>query len=582
MEPEKEVSRTAISGLVDNDREHTPEMTQSGLKSGSKLPKRDNGAESAPSDASDTARKTENPSQNEAGGPENTQTVSDAQNLGEKAPVGASEAVVPAWMRPQEEEKNRYDKYVPREDRRGGQARRGEAQADLRYAKYLQHDQEKRSIRRRDNDEEEGSEKRQRFERGGPVDDRRGGMRRQDIERNGEGVSGGIERGEGVTGNGEEASGSEDSAEPQVVSAQPYSRLATAVQSSQNYHTFQSHIANKENKDINSIVRSHYNQRTIQSKSQGLRTKLPIYKLRNFNNAVKYMLLGNHVPRRAPQKPTVLLDLCCGKGGDLNKAEFCGVDQYVGVDISDASVKEAFSRYRRNKARFIPRNDGRPPVRDSRKYNFEACFATGDCFQQAIPDILEPNFPGIVNGLFPVDCVLMQFSMHYSFESEDRVRTMLTNVARSLRPGGTFVGTIPSSDFIRDKIINKDFLSGTTNKFGNELYLVTFAQPPPADGVFRPPFGNKYDYFLRDAVDNVPEYVVPFEVFRLLCEEYGMTLRYKKNFIDIFNQEMPKYFKRLNHNLVDGMRRADGKYGAEGAEKEAVSFYLGFAFEKLG
>ena len=162
------------------------------------------------------------------------------------------------------------------------------------------------------------------------------------------------------------------------------------------------------------------------------------------------------------------------------------------------------------------------------------------------------------------------------------MRTMLNNVSKSLRPGGTFVGTIPSSDFIRDKIVNKDFLPGTNNKFGNELYSVTFDRTPPSDGIFRPPFGNKYDYFLKDAVDNVPEYVVPFEVFRLMCEEVGLTLRYKKNFIEIFNQEIPKYFHKLNRNLVDGMKRADGKYGAEGAEKEAVSFYLGFAFEKLG
>lgn len=526
------------------------------------------------------------PSGNEPSGPETSPPDAAAStSTTENTPVSSSsprisektEKTVPAWMREPEEVQNRYDRYVPRVDsRRRGDGRVAEVRQDPRYAKYLRQDQEERRIRRPD-DEDEADHKRRRPDVATQFDDRRQGTRKSHGGRAGPAES---------EENGDEAGGDEEEetrTNEEPVEAQPYSRLATSVQSTQHYHTFQSHIANKENKDINSIVRSHYNQRTIQSKMQGSRTKSPIYKLRNFNNAVKYMLLGNYVRKNPnPGLPTVILDMCCGKGGDLNKAEFVGADQYVGIDISDASVKEAFHRYRRNKARFIPRDGGRAGQRDSRKYNFEACFATGDCFQQSIPEILEPNFPGIVNGLFPVDCVLIQFSMHYSFESEERVRTMLNNVSKSLRPGGTFVGTIPSSDFIRDKIVNKDFVPGTSNKFGNELYSVTFERPPPSDGIFRPPFGNKYDYFLKDAVDNVPEYVVPFEVFRLMCEEVGLTLRYKKNFIDIFNQEIPKYFHKLNRNLVDGMKRADGRYGAEGAEKEAVSFYLGFAFEKLG
>ncbi|CAG88922.2 DEHA2F05434p [Debaryomyces hansenii CBS767] len=372
-----------------------------------------------------------------------------------------------------------------------------------------------------------------------------------------------------------------DEAEDDVVA--PYSNLAVANPSSNLYQTFQSHINNREGKDINSIVRSHYNQRTQQSKFQGSRTKSPIYKLRNFNNAIKYILLGNWVkPNPDSNRPTVILDLCCGKGGDLNKCEFVSVDQYIGIDISDASIKEAFSRYSRNKARFIPQTAESKKERDTRRYNFEACFATGDCFSSSIPEILEPNFPGIIDGLFPVDCVSLQFAMHYAFETEEKVHQLLTNVTKSLRAGGTLIGTIPSSDFIRDKIVNRAFIDQENRKFGNDLYSVTFHKDPPDEGVFRPPFGNGYNYSLKDAIDDVPEYVVPFEVFRGLCEEYGLVLKYKKNFIDIFNQEIPKYFSKLNKNLIEGMKRSDGKYGAEGLEKEAVGFYIGFVFEKLG
>ncbi|ODV80719.1 guanine-N(7)-methyltransferase [Suhomyces tanzawaensis NRRL Y-17324] len=377
----------------------------------------------------------------------------------------------------------------------------------------------------------------------------------------------------------------EDWAQPYSNAANPASYQGTVPNQAfqRQYHTFQSQIKDRSSKDINSIVRSHYNQRTYQSKLQGPRTQSPIYKLRNFNNCIKYILLGNFVKKQTEYegKPSTILDLCCGKGGDLNKVEFINLDQYIGIDISDASVKEAFTRYSQNKARFIPRNQ--TSRKQLKRYKFEACFATGDCFTYPIPEILEPNFPGIIDKLFPVDCVSIQFALHYAFETEDKVHSLLNNVSKSLRQGGTFIGTIPSSDFIRDKIVRKDYMPDKDGKkrFGNDLYSVTFDKEPPADGVFRPPFGNKYNYSLKDAIDDVPEYVVPFETLRALCEDYGLTLKYRKNFIDIFNQEIPKYFSRLNENLIEGMKRSDGKYGAEGHEKEAVGFYIGFVFEKL-
>ncbi|CAI5758331.1 unnamed protein product [Candida verbasci] len=383
----------------------------------------------------------------------------------------------------------------------------------------------------------------------------------------------------------EEEHDDDDDADEEEIS--PYIHLDVAnpsvnhfhkKQQQPNYHTFQSKIYNKENKDIDSIVKMHYNQRTQQSKHQGSRTNSPIYKLRNFNNTIKYILLSNWGKQIDQHDNFTLLDLCCGKGGDLNKCEFIKINQYIGVDIANLSVKEAFERYSRQKARFKQFNN----QRNSNRYNFEAYFATGDCFDEFIPNLLEPNFPGIIDRLFPVDVVSVQFSLHYAFETEEKVRTLLTNISRSLKSGGRFIGTIPSSDFIKDKIVKNQLIPNDKGKlgFGNELYSVTFDKEPSPDGIFRPPFGNKYNYWLRDAVDDVPEYVVPFETLRALCEEYDLVLKYKKNFQEIFTQEIPKYFKLLNRNLIEGLKRSDGKYGVEGEEKEAVAFYVGFVFEK--
>lgn len=472
---------------------------------------------------------------------------------------GATTKPVPAWMRKKQVDK--YDKYGPKTAVVPPEAAAAagiavtapestlidsldSADTDDRYSKYVSRDAPSRDARLR---RSQDVRKREREE------DERGYEKRRNVE--------------------------QDDAYVASYTAAVTADLPTQPQ----YRQFRSHIDNRQAKDINAVVRAHYNQKTYHLRSLGLRTKLPIYKLRNFNNTIKYILLGNFFGLRGPHAgPKVILDLCCGKGGDLNKFEFVGVDKLIGIDISDASVKEAFKRYSQNKARFIPQGGAAAAAarqRDAKKYNFDACFATGDCFLATVPEILEPNFPGIVAELFPVDCVLIQFALHYAFETEDKVRMLLTNVLKSLRPGGTFIGTIPLLDFIRDKIVKGEVHD---RRFGNDLYLVTFHEPPPPDGVFRPAFGNGYNFSLTDAIDDVPEYVVPFEVLRLMCEDYGLVLKYKKNFVDLFNQEIPKYFGRLNKNLIEGMRRSDGKYGAEGSEKEAVAFYLGFVFEKVG
>jgi mRNA (guanine-N7-)-methyltransferase len=306
------------------------------------------------------------------------------------------------------------------------------------------------------------------------------------------------------------------------------------------------------------IVRDFYNTQTFHSR-QTKRTESPIYRLRSFNNCIKYILINKY-----GRPGGNVLELGCGKGGDLAKWEMIGTQLFVGVDLSDESVREAIKRYRQ------------------RRYGFGAVFATGDAFKTELPTILKDFSMEEVGGL-QFDNVSMQFCMHYAFSSEESVLSMLKNVSMSLKVGGMFVGTIPSSDFIKWKLGKLKRDAGETG-WGNELYRVTF---PDLEGYdferkqFKRPFGNVYNYFLKDAVEDVPEYVVPFEKFRGMCEEHGLELRYKKNFFDMFNKEVGPLFAQLPGPLVQSLRRADGTYGVDGAEREACSFYLAFAFERV-
>lgn len=308
--------------------------------------------------------------------------------------------------------------------------------------------------------------------------------------------------------------------------------------------------------NVDQIVRQHYNERTFIAKKVK-RHLSPIIKLRNFNNAIKYMLID-----KLTHKGDVVLELGCGKGGDLRKYGAAGISQLIGVDISNASIIEAQKRYE-----------------SMRNLDYQVIFITGDCFGESLGVAVDP-FP---QCRFPCDVVSAQFCLHYAFETEEKARRTLLNVAKSLKIGGYFFGTIPDSEFIRHKM-NKFSKDVEKPSWGNSIYKVTFANNEyQKNGYeFPSPYGQMYTYWLEDAIDNVPEYVIPFETLRSLADEYGLELEFNKAFNKFFVEEIPEWINRFSPRMKEGLQRSDGKYGVEGEEKEAASyFYTVFAFRKV-
>lgn len=290
---------------------------------------------------------------------------------------------------------------------------------------------------------------------------------------------------------------------------------------------------------VNEIVKAHYNDKRELGKTWR-ETHSQIKGLRSFNNWVKSTIIqkfspnDGYDPRSAgPNSERIfVLDMGCGKGGDLLKWKSAPqpVQLYVGVDTADVSIDDARERY--NQMRSGHWRGGRQL--------FDGRFYAMDCWSHwigqlpIIADIgADPNVgPGTTTrwskgGGF--DVVTMMFCMHYAFESETKCATMLRNVAGALKKGGRFIGTIPSSDVISSRVrgehlspeMKKLLLpeegEGAENgvqEWGNSKYRVKFAEPPPRSGVFRPPWGWRYNFFLEEAVEEVPEYVVPWEAFR--------------------------------------------------------------------
>uniref|UniRef100_A0A4W5NHF0 mRNA (guanine-N(7))-methyltransferase n=1 Tax=Hucho hucho TaxID=62062 RepID=A0A4W5NHF0_9TELE len=114
-------------------------------------------------------------------------------------------------------------------------------------------------------------------------------------------------------------------------------------------------------------VATHYN--TLQETGLAARSQSRIFYMRNFNNWLKSVLIGEILDKvRQSRRELSVLDLGCGKGGDLLKWRKGHISRLVCADIAAVSVEQCQVRYE------YMRKRGHPNERI-----FSAEFITADC-----------------------------------------------------------------------------------------------------------------------------------------------------------------------------------------------------------
>uniref|UniRef100_A0A8C2D1D5 mRNA (guanine-N(7))-methyltransferase n=1 Tax=Cyprinus carpio TaxID=7962 RepID=A0A8C2D1D5_CYPCA len=173
-------------------------------------------------------------------------------------------------------------------------------------------------------------------------------------------------------------------------------------------------------------VATHYNK--LQECGLAERNKSRIVHMRNFNNWLKSVLIAEILDKvKERRREVTVLDLGCGKGGDLLKWKKGRIDKLVCADIAAVSIEQCQQRYNDMRRR------GHPNDR-----TFSAQFITADCSRELLSGKLrDPELR--------FDVCSCQFVCHYSFESQQQADTMLRNACERLRPGGFFIGTTPDA-----------------------------------------------------------------------------------------------------------------------------------------
>jgi mRNA (guanine-N7-)-methyltransferase len=232
--------------------------------------------------------------------------------------------------------------------------------------------------------------------------------------------------------------------------------------------------------DHSNIVASHYNKRPEIGAIK--RKESPIIFLKKLNNYIKACLINQFTVRYAK-----VLDLACGKGGDLIKWKIAQISYLLGLDIAKVSLQQAAERYR------------------TLNSSFRAEFDHLNCFSKEFQDYFSGK-----SDLF--DLVSCQFAFHYCFYSEENVRLVMKIISQILCKGGFFIGTIPNAQLL---IKHLDYIKEL--KFGNDVYSVEFIQRET-----RPEFGHEYRFYLMDAIDDCPEFLAYSQSFKRIAKEYGL------------------------------------------------------------
>ena len=219
--------------------------------------------------------------------------------------------------------------------------------------------------------------------------------------------------------------------------------------------------------------------------------------MRTFNNKVKSALISECVRYH---RPSAVLDLCCGRGGDMGKIlrEPC-VRFYQGIDISPESIREAVSR--------------------SATHNRHGA--------TILTEVQDVSRGFTTNRVF--NLINQQFSLHYMW-APDTVDDFLASLSSQLSPGGLWIGTVPNKGMIDAAI-------------SGELVLPPICRITPVNP-------HTYSFYLQGCVAGVHEHYVRFNAEHLA--QYNLVLRLHTPMLE-YAAQRGIFLRPENQRLIAGL-----------------------------
>ncbi|EQC35212.1 hypothetical protein SDRG_07441 [Saprolegnia diclina VS20] len=323
---------------------------------------------------------------------------------------------------------------------------------------------------------------------------------------------------------------------------------------------------------------------SLQRANSGDRADSLLYHMRAMNNWIKSVLIREYCPTNCK-----VLDLACGKGGDMMKWAKQNVSMYMGVDIAQGSLEDAVGRVQKNRQlsqmdiQLVQGDLGKVSLLSDSLY----CWSAAKQWHMAVP----------VNSPHAFDMVSMQFSFHYMFCDQNSANLFFSTLRSMLPKGGQFIATTIDPDRMIQKLqasvgdVDADGAPAPIRIFDakkREMCTVRMDESTRtrllygSDDDDDEGYGLRYKFTLRDGEDeqavDLPEYLIPNSLLHRLIAQNGFELVLQENFQSFvaLHSQVPRH-----RELLTKMHVLNFNGTISDVEWDIVSLYQVLAFRKL-
>ena len=253
--------------------------------------------------------------------------------------------------------------------------------------------------------------------------------------------------------------------------------------------------------------------------------------MRNFHNiGIKNELIARH-------KAGALLDVACGRGGDISKWIRNGITTVVGFDSVTANIRQAYGRmltttaragsYGKHSYAFATMDATQPWETQAKTADPVNKGVLGWLMGEAAPAGAPATPPAAAKPLHGVikqgfDTISCQFAIHYFMKSKHAFTTFLKNIGGVSKPGTLFVGTCMDGATLHAAFESRGpELRGVSD--GEVLWSINRryeSYPTPED-----PYGHGVEVYVQSIGQRIDEYVVDFDTLVELMRAGGFDLQ---------------------------------------------------------
>jgi hypothetical protein len=289
--------------------------------------------------------------------------------------------------------------------------------------------------------------------------------------------------------------------------------------------------------------------------------------MKQFHNLYvkKHLIVGT------TKQGDTLIDLACGKAGDLPKWIHSRLSFVFGVDISEDNLENrldgACARFLKarkvNKhvpyALFVNGNSSYNIQDGSAMRNEKAKQITLSVFGKG-PKEASKIGPGVVRqygkGVDGFNVSSCQFALHYFFETPDTLKGFVKNIAECTKLNGYFIGTAYDGKSIFNEL--KRTPTGDSIKIVEDEKKIWEIIKRYRSETFEDDsscIGYRIDVFQESINQSIPEYLINFDYLNRIMSAYGFEIISREEANEFGLPEGSGMFSELFLNMLDEIKK---------------------------